>query len=201
MQPEAEPDVPAFPRRFTLVAVAGEGALALIGLDWIQRRDLPWSLGSPVASIVVGASGATILVVVQLALLRRASSVPGVRAMRRVYADFFRPLFAGIGVGDVVAISFAAGVGEEVLFRGAVQPELGLVPASLLFGAVHLGRQRNLVFGAWAAALGLLLGLMAIWTRGLLAPIVTHAVYDALAIAYIRWGPPFPDHELTTRKS
>jgi len=90
---------------------------------------------------------------------------------------------------DVMVISIAAGLGEELFFRGVLQPELGLVPASLIFGALHVGGRATLVFGGWVTLMGAMLGGLAIWTGGLLAPIVAHAAYDAGALAYIRWGP------------
>jgi membrane protease YdiL (CAAX protease family) len=110
-----------------------------------------------------------------------------VRSLRGVYREVLEPTFARIGRGDVLAISLAAGVCEELLFRGAIQQEWGLLPASLLFGAAHLGGSGTVGFGIWAGLIGVFLGALAIATHGLLAPIVAHAAYDALALAYIRW--------------
>jgi membrane protease YdiL (CAAX protease family) len=38
---------------------------------------------------------------------------------------------------EVVYISFLAGISEELLFRGCLQPVFGLIITSLLFGAAH----------------------------------------------------------------
>ncbi len=48
---------------------------------------------------------------------------------------------------------------------------------------------RALWLGVWAACIGGLFGWLMVETGGLLAPIVAHAVYDALALAYVRYGP------------
>jgi uncharacterized protein len=85
-------------------------------------------------------------------------------------------------------ISVAAGIGEELLFRGAVQAEWGLVLSSILFGAMHISGTGTVAFGAWAAGAGFVLGGLATVTGGLFAPIVAHATYDAIAILQIRWG-------------
>lgn len=42
------------------------------------------------------------------------------------------------GVGGAFAIGLSAALGEEIFFRGAMQPRLGLVPAALLFTSFHV---------------------------------------------------------------
>lgn len=48
----------------------------------------------------------------------------------------------GLGLGAVLAfglvIGLGAALGEESLFRGAVQPAFGIIPTSLLFAALHV---------------------------------------------------------------
>ena len=156
-----------FSNRLLLIVLGGEAVLALLGFLWIM--------------VAAGAFG-----LVNLYLLRGAPAVAGVRSIRRLYYDVLRPLFVGLGPFEVIPVGLAAGLGEEVLFRGAIQPELGIVPASLLFGAAHVDRSENLMFGCWAAIFGLILGWLAIVTGGLLAPVVAHAVYDTSALTYIR---------------
>ena len=97
-------------------------------------------------------------------------------------------MFARIGLREVIVIAAAAGIGEELLFRGVLQPEIGLIPASLVFGVLHMGGRGTLAFGCWVAIMGAALGWLAAATGGLLAPIVAHALYDAAALVYIRWG-------------
>jgi membrane protease YdiL (CAAX protease family) len=58
-----------------------------------------------------------------------------------------------------------------------------------VFGLVHVGGKHFIGYGAWAACIGALFGWLMVATGGLLAPIVAHAVYDALALAYVRYGP------------
>ena len=54
-----------------------------------------------------------------------------------------------LGSWQIGAIALFSGTAEEVFFRGAIQPLLGLIPTSLLFGAVHLIPRR--VFLPWVA--------------------------------------------------
>ena len=94
---------------------------------------------------------------------------------------------------DILIISTLAGVGEEILFRGACQPAFGPIIASLAFGLCHVGSRGTIVLGAWAALVGGFFAWLTWATAGLLAPILAHALYDALALSYIRWGQPAPD--------
>ncbi|MGB9594392.1 MAG: type II CAAX prenyl endopeptidase Rce1 family protein, partial [Anaerolineae bacterium] len=46
-------------------------------------------------------------------------------------------LFGQMSVVKAAAIGLSAGIGEEILFRGAVQPRFGLIITALLFAAGH----------------------------------------------------------------
>lgn len=172
------------------LALAGELLLVLLAFGWARYRGLSLSVGDGpwMRDAVAGLLAAVAFAVVNYWLLCHAPSVRAVRALRRVYRDLFKPLFAEIGVREVVVIGLAAGIGEELLFRGALQPEIGLLPASLVFGALHMGGRGTLVFGCWVAVMGAALGWLAAATGGLLAPVVAHALYDAAALVHIRWG-------------
>ena len=99
----------------------------------------------------------------------------------------FELLFAPLSVAEIVAISALAGVGEEILFRGAVQASFGWPIATVAFGACHLGlSRRGWVLAARAAMAGGVLAGLAIATGGLVAPIVAHAGYDFAALLWIR---------------
>jgi membrane protease YdiL (CAAX protease family) len=88
--------------------------------------------------------------------------------------------YAGIGgVVGIAVIALAPGIAEESLFRGALQPRLGILLAALAFTAVHtqyaLTIDTLLVF-----ALGCGLGLIRRYVNTTTA-ITTHAAYNALA--------------------
>lgn len=84
---------------------------------------------------------------------------------------------------DLVVLAVLSGVGEEALFRGALQPEIGLVGASILFGALHIGPDRRyLVWTVWAVGAGFLFGALYEWTGGILASVVAHALHNAVTL-------------------
>jgi len=53
--------------------------------------------------------------------------------------NFFSSLIQGLNLSiwDILFISFCAGTGEEILFRGAIQPLLGVWITAIVFVAIH----------------------------------------------------------------
>ena len=175
--------------RLLVVALVGEGLLAGVALGWIRLRGLDVGAGDLMPGLSLGLGAALLLGLGNYVVLRLAPPIQPVRAIRRLYQETLRPLFAEVGPLEIVGVSLAAGVGEELLFRGAVQAEFGVMAASVLFGLAHISGRSSLVFGLWVAIMGFGLGGLAHAAGGLLAPIVAHTVYDAIAISYIRWAP------------
>lgn len=97
---------------------------------------------------------------------------------------------------EVLVLALASGVGEEALFRGALQPEVGLALASVVFAAAHFVPRRELVaWSVFALAAGLLLGALYDATGNLVAPVVAHAVVNAVNLRRLSreyGGPPTP---------
>ena len=98
---------------------------------------------------------------------------------------------------ELIAISIAAGVGEELLIRGWLMGWLigsletatplaigiGLVASSLAFGLMHPVTPTYIVL---ATLIGMYLGGLVILSGNLLIPIVAHAVYDAAHLLLAR---------------
>ncbi|HEV3233714.1 MAG TPA: CPBP family intramembrane glutamic endopeptidase [Candidatus Dormibacteraeota bacterium] len=81
---------------------------------------------------------------------------------------------------SAIALALAAGIGEEVLFRGALMPRLGNLPAALLFAVLHAQYAISL-----ATLEILILGLVLGWLRrraGTTGAIIAHAGYDMILL-------------------
>jgi membrane protease YdiL (CAAX protease family) len=103
--------------------------------------------------------------------------------LRKLSEELAPRLVDGARRRDLVLVSALSGVGEEVFFRGALQPVLGLVAASLLFGALHVGPDRRyLVWTLWAVGAGFLFGALYLWTDGVLAPATAHVLHNAVTL-------------------
>lgn len=74
-----------------------------------------------------------------------------------------------------VLFGLLAGIPEEILFRGALQPAIGWLLTSLLFGALH---GVTPAYFAYVTLASVLLSGLAEWTGGLWAPIAAHTTID-----------------------
>lgn len=100
---------------------------------------------------------------------------------------FFRGLLGNLHERDVFILALASSVGEEVLFRGALLPWIGLWASTLVFALLHIGPGvRYLPWTALAFVIGLVFGAMYMWTGDLGGPIVAHFVINFLNLGYIR---------------
>ncbi len=87
---------------------------------------------------------------------------------------------------QVVVLALASGLGEEAFFRGALQPRVGLVLASLLFGLAHLAPRRDLApWAGFAALAGVLLGALFDYTGNLLAPVIAHVLVNGVNLRWL----------------
>lgn len=160
--------------------------LALVG-SLVFRVGLLASVKLTVADALIGAAGAGPLFVLFLFVLN-ARGGP-LREIRLFLDTVVRTAFGSWSVPNIAVVSILAGLAEESLFRGLIQAglesEIGkpfaLLVASAIFGLCHAV---NRPYAAVAGAIGLYLGVIFLATGNLLAPIVTHALYDFVALLY-----------------
>jgi membrane protease YdiL (CAAX protease family) len=79
-----------------------------------------------------------------------------------------------------ILLGLSTGIGEEVLFRGAIQPRFGIVIASLFWSLLHVQYELTWVV-AGLFAMGIMLGLIR-KHFGTTAAIITHAVYNLIIV-------------------
>jgi hypothetical protein len=99
-------------------------------------------------------------------------------------------LIAGdLSLAASILLGVSAGVGEELLVRGALQPRAGLFWASVLFAAGHV---QYTWFGMLTILLlGVLLGIVRARTNTTTA-IMVHALYDIIAVISANAAPASP---------
>ncbi|WP_192875815.1 CPBP family intramembrane glutamic endopeptidase [Marinobacter maroccanus] len=167
-------------------ALLFQGGIGVIGLVAMLLFGIPVLLVGPGLwpSILLGALGASLTYAALLLLTR----VPGLfpenleRQMQGLYdfASSYSPVV-------LILLSLLAGVGEELLFRGAIQgwlmantdPVTAVLAASVLFGLVHYV---SFTYFLVATGLGLILGAAYVLSESLVLVMVWHALYDMIAL-------------------
>ena len=166
-------------------AVAG-GAIAAYAIvaQWDDMADL---LRPTVADVSIGVTGAVVLYGVFWtgdAVLRRW--VPRAAAhVDDLYGVRLVPTSERLPVAAVVPL---VGVCEELFWRGLVQARAGFVLALGAYAAVHLWERKAVLLLA-AAVGGAFWGALFAWRDNLVAPIVSHALWDLAVVVWFPFGP------------
>lgn len=179
-----------------VLAVVFYGLLSAAAVAWslAQGREITsygtgWPLfegvPSTVTSLVAGLAVAALTVATTPALLRRARWAKALEALVR---DWLKNATRT----DVVLLAVASGVGEELFFRGALLPAIGLTGSSVVFGLLHLGPVRTMwPWTVWAIAMGYVFGAMFLATGSLVGPIVAHVLINGINLGrMLRPSPP-----------
>ena len=114
--------------------------------------------------------------------------------IRRLLLDTLGPGLLDRHWTDLLILALIAGIAEELLFRGVIQPWIeqfwgvnaGLVISNCMFGLVHAVTP---LYALLAGIVGIYLGLSLNYgtEKNLLVPIIIHGLYDFLAfVALIR---------------
>ncbi len=184
--------MPQSPRRPPIVRLVIAVEAGLIALAWI----LAWAFDRPLFDLIVfdweGVVAGLLGTVPPYAAMvwSTRTTMPPFQQLRRDVERLVVPLFRGMSLWDLALIALLAGVGEEVFFRGLVQPGLtgwvGVWPAviltSVLFGALHWITP---TYAAIAGLIGFYLGAFMVVSGNLVVPILVHALFDFLALRYL----------------
>jgi membrane protease YdiL (CAAX protease family) len=177
--------------RTVAMAMLFEAGLGFVGvvIAWVAGVGMANQL-VPSQPAVLRGIAASLPMIVLLVGCYKSSWQPLIR-LRREVEKVVSELFADCGWLEFALVSIAAGIGEEVLFRGVLQPLVigwtvpwvGIVVVALLFGLAHALTHTYFVL---ATLIGLYFGWLAFAYDDLIAPIVAHAVYDWFALMFIQ---------------
>ncbi|MGI9254882.1 MAG: CPBP family intramembrane glutamic endopeptidase [Thermomicrobiales bacterium] len=144
-------------------------ATARLGIVMPDPRTIGWGLGATLACFLVAGLAGYIGTLLQ----------PG---MGEGVSDVVEAMTGNVlTVPGAVLLGLSAGVGEEAIFRGALQPRLGIVLTSVAFALMH-GGQYGLNFSIVGLFLvSVVLGLTRKYGNTT-AAIIAHALYDTLQV-------------------
>lgn len=148
----------------------------MVALVWSSLRQIPLPVRWHPDALTWGIGGALALLLASGLILWTSSALRD--AMASLDSLLLRPLL----YRDALLLAVLSGTAEELLFRGVLQAEWGILPASLLFALLHIPERRMWIYGLWALFAGMFLGNLYGWTGNLLVPIVAHIVNNGLGL-------------------
>ena len=177
--------------RWPLVGIAYVviGIAAALGAWWrgipIWTHPSPWvvldfGIERSIYSALLGLAMAGLVVMTTRALVGRVAFAT------RLHVEL-RPLACSMTAGTVIYLAFTSALGEELLFRGLLEPWIGLVPQAIIFGSLHqVGGTSRWVWMGWATVMGLMLGAMYQCTGSLVGPLAAHALINAINLSHLK---------------
>ena len=110
------------------------------------------------------------------------------RPLRELEVEF-KKVLGPLPRGMIIYLAVLSGIAEESCFRGWMQPLLGYVVTSLLFGILHFVPSR--VFLPWtffALGVGFVFGGLMDWRQSLIAPVCAHVLVNGVNLHLIVTG-------------
>ena len=164
--------VPGLGRRRAAAAWAGQ-----LGL---RARDVPAELAVGLAAGVVAWAGVLAAALLAAGVWTRVS---GQESLGQEPSHII-VWMAGLPVALRLAVSLAAGVAEELFFRGFLQPRVGILASTALFAGAHLGYgQPFMLFGI--TLLSLFYAGLVRWRGSVYAAMAAHFLFDAVQLLVI----------------
>jgi membrane protease YdiL (CAAX protease family) len=166
--------------------------MAAVALVWVWARGAgtPWTssshwLQAPYPTRLFLSLGAGLLLALfTVALTPRL--VKQAQWAATLHAEF-RSAIGPLSRREIWLLALMSGTAEELLFRGALQPVVGLWLASLIFGGVHVGPSRlYLPWTLWAFVMGLLFGAIYASTGVLWGAILAHVAINQRNMRFIQ---------------
>lgn len=106
----------------------------------------------------------------------------------RILEERLAQIFEGLTVSEIFILALLSSFAEELLFRGLLQPFLGLWITSILFGIAHwTGDRRLLAWPLLSILAGYLLGELSLWQpAGLSGAIGAHFAINWIGLSRLR---------------
>lgn len=172
----------------SLLTLVGMGGIGLLLLVFAHKASIPDLLASGLAlktQLLQGSIFGISTSVLAIALIRTE--------WFKESKSFFQQFIAELNptLSEMLFYSFCAGVGEELLFRGGLQPWLGIWVTAVIFIALHgylsLTDITTTIYGLFMVLVSAGFGYFAV-NIGLFSAMTAHFWFDVVMFMYIKWG-------------
>ena len=173
-----------------------EGVLAGIFFIWANFKAYNLVLWPNMQEVLIGAFLCLPLLLINYLIFGPLSyKIPRLKICYEFKDKIVRPLAESLNYKSSLFIAACAALGEELFFRGFIQTELGILIASMLFSLMHFGpaakRYASIAFLYFL--IGIYFGVIVQHFASLWIAIITHALYDYIALIYMKYFYISPD--------
>lgn len=176
-----EPSPRAIPAVFLIHQEGVIAVFALVGLSF-RAEGLAAGLAAsgPLTTAILAGAGTGLLCSASFWLFRQLPALADLESWQR-------KMVRGWTMTDAAAVAVFSGLAEEALIRALLQPLIGLVPAALIFAALHFIPDRRLwLWPVIALLLGIMLGLLFEFC-GYPAAAAAHIVINAVSLLRLQY--------------
>lgn len=172
--------------QLALFTLYGFGLIAWILIEWVHKI--------PFKSIFLNGWDWYSQILTGL-LFGVSASIIAIFIIKRDFFEKPRKLFVNLIGGlklnysDIIFISLCAGIGEELLFRGAIQPWLGIWLTAFVFvllhGYLNPKNWKMSFYGIFMVIISAGFGYLYEYT-GILSAITAHFIIDVILFSYLK---------------
>ncbi len=156
-----------------VVLIAG-GVLWVGGVRGHNLWQFWFDTGTPMVDIALGMAGGAMFSMLMWQVGQHYQGLIEIRNRLVAILDL-----VNFRWGHNLVLALLAAIPEEVFFRGALQPELGLLLTAVIFGGLHA---LTTVYFVYATIAGLVLGGLMEWRGTLWMPIAMHFMIDFVSL-------------------
>lgn len=170
------------------ITVVLESLLLLVATIWSRAAglDLLPRLYFDARSAAIGVVTAFGTVGLSLVFYRLGDKVPFFKQLKELSDEILLPAVSAFTMMDIVLVSLASGICEEILFRGVMLPLWGLIASSVIFGFVHSPTLKYFPYVVVSILAGFLFGYLYQYSGSLWLPIVAHILHNFISLVIIR---------------
>lgn len=172
----------------SLLTLVGMGGIGLLLMVFAHGASIPDILASglPITQQLLQGSGFGIATAVLAIALIRTEWFKESKSFFQQFITDLNPTLP-----EMLFYSFCAGVGEELLFRGGLQPWLGIWVTAIIFIALHgylsLTDITTTIYGLLMVLVSAGFGYLMVEV-GIFSSMTAHFWFDVMMFVYIKWG-------------
>jgi uncharacterized protein len=156
--------------------------LGLLGTIWLYFRPFPLNATFNIWILLLIATGLVLILLGGVYLLERF--VPSYKYASRMLEHAFRSF--RITIPFALLLAALSSLAEEIFFRGALLPLIGVWGQALLFGLMHPAPRKAWLYTLYTFVAGLVFGYATLFTGSLLPGIIAHFVINLQGFLEIR---------------